>query len=70
MTGDLVPFPFEQTVEKPTNDPRAEFVFAAVLGMPPARAKRLIMMARDPEIGLLDDPTAQILIDALDLARA
>ena len=50
-----------------TNDPRHEFIFAACDGLPPARQKRLVMMARDPQLGLLTDTDAEILIDALGL---
>ena len=50
-----------------TNDPRHEFIFAVCEGLPPVRQKRLVMMARDPQLGLLTDTDAEILIDALGL---
>ncbi len=63
-------FPYEQTVELVPNDPRLEFLFDVCDGLPRARQKRLILRARSPEICFLEDPEAEILIDALGLKEA
>ena len=52
------------------NNPVHEFVFAFCEGQPPARQKRLIMMARHPDVGAISDTDAEILIDALGLKEA
>lgn len=57
-------------LDPPTNDERLEAVFEAVDGLPPARAKRLIMRWRDPAIGWIDDVQAEIALDALGLRAA
>ncbi len=64
---NVAKFPFEQTVERVPNDPRQEFMFDCCDGLPPVRQKRLILRARSPEVGFLDDATAEILLDALGL---
>ncbi len=56
--------------QQPTNDPRQEFLFAACIGQPPARQKMLLLMARDPAVGLIDDATAEIMINALGIEAA
>ncbi len=62
-------FPFEKTVERVPNDPRQEFLFGCCDGLPPARQKRLILRARSPEVGFIDDAAAEILLDALGLQK-
>jgi hypothetical protein len=62
----ILPFRIEPAV----NDPRLEFIFDLAEGLPPARQKRLVMRARDPEVGLLDDQQAEIALDALGLRAA
>jgi hypothetical protein len=64
----VIGFPFESTLEQPTNDPKQEFVLMCCEGQPPVRQKRLILQARHPDVGLIDASTAEILIDALNLA--
>ncbi len=64
---NVAKFPFEKTVEHIQNDPRQEFLFDCCDGHLPARQKRLILRARSPELGLIDDATAEVLIDALGL---
>lgn len=49
------------------NDPHQEFVLMCCEGVPPARQKLIIMTARRPEVGLIGDADAEILIDALGL---
>lgn len=63
-------FPIEETIEKVPNDPRLEFLFMCCDGQPPARAKRIILYARAPRVDIVDDSTAQIAIDALNLGEA
>ena len=62
--------PVARTVERVPNDPRSEFMFDVCDGLPPARQKRLILRARSPEVGFIDDATATILLDALGLREA
>ena len=52
------------------NDPRMEFMFGALDGLPPARQKRLILEARQPHVGILSDELAATMIDALGLKGA
>lgn len=54
-------------VETLPNDPRHEFLFVACDGLPPARQKRLLMLARTAEVALIDDVDARVLCDALGL---
>lgn len=63
-------FPLEKTVELVPNNPKHEFLFDVCDGLPPARQKRLILRARSPEAGFLDDAAAEILLDALGLREA
>ena len=62
--------PVARTVERVPNDPRQEFLFDVCEGLPPARQKRLILRALDPGVGLIDDATAAILLDALGIQDA
>ena len=68
MTGTVTHFPFAHTVEPVPNDARLEWLFSCLTGMEPARAKRLILQARMPEVAIIDDATARLAIDALGLA--
>jgi hypothetical protein len=70
MADIVTRFPFEKTIEPIPNDSHMEFMFDVVTGQPPARAKRLILMARRPEVGVLDDGQADVMLDALNLRRA
>ena len=67
---NAVKFPFEKTVERVPNDPRQEFMFDLLDGLPPARAKRLILRARSSEVGFIDDAAAEILLDVLAVREA
>ena len=67
---NVAKFPFEKTIERVPNDPRQEFMFDCCDGLPPARQKWLILRARSPEVGFLDDAAAEILLDALGLRDA
>jgi hypothetical protein len=62
-------FPFEKTVGTVPNDAKMEFLFACLDGHPQASQKRLILQARSPEVGFIDDTTATTMIDALGLAE-
>ena len=62
--------PIEKRIERLPNDPRMEFMFLCCDGHTDARMKRLILHARAPEVGFIDDVTAEILIDALNLRAA
>lgn len=73
MVGVVVsvtPFPFARTVEPVPNDPRMEWMFAALEPHPPASRKRLIMQARQDHVGIIDDVQAAVLINALGLKEA
>lgn len=70
MNGDVVRFPFEKTLGSLPNDPRMEWLFIALDGHGPAGKKRLLMLARQPEVAFIDDRTCEILIDALGLREA
>ena len=58
------------SIEHIPNNPVHEFMFVVCEGQPPARQKRLIMMARHPDVGAISDSDAEILIDALGLKDA
>lgn len=62
------PVPFIMPLEPATNEPGVEFIFGCVEGLPAARAKRLILQAR--QIGIIDDEQTQRIIDALGLGGA
>ena len=66
----VIPFPFARTLGLLPNDPKMEFLFACLDGHPNASKKRLILLARSPEVAFLDDSTAQILRSALGLEAA
>lgn len=68
MGADVSGLPF--SVETLPNDPRHEFIFIACDGLPKARQKRLIMLARSPEVSLIDDADARVISDALGLKDA
>ena len=63
-------FPFEHTVEPVPNDPRVEFMFDVLDGLPPARQKRVILRARSPEVAFIEDQDAEVLLSALRLNEA
>ena len=50
--------------------PASNFCLTFATACPRARQKRLILRARSPEICFLEDPEAEILIDALGLKEA
>lgn len=58
------------SIEHIPNNPVHEFMFEVCEGQPPGRQKRLIMMARHPDVGAISDSDAEILIDALGLKEA
>ena len=45
-------------------------MFDVLTGLPPARQKRLILRARDPHVGFINDSEADILMSALGLKEA
>ena len=61
-------FPIEYTLEAGRQDDEREFWLMAVHGLPPARAKRILMEARG--FGFLSDQDATVLIDACGLGGA
>ena len=63
-------FPFEKTVDRLPNDPRMDWLFSVVEGLPDARKKRLILQARSPEVGFLDDGQTDVMLDALGIRGA
>ena len=69
MTADIRHFPFKRTIKTVPNDPRMEWLFRALDGHPNVTKKRLLLEARSPEVGFIDDRTATILIDALGLCE-
>jgi hypothetical protein len=68
--NNVIRLPIERTVAPVGNNPRHEFIFDVCDGLPVARQKRLVMRARSPEIGFIDDHDAETLIDALRLREA
>jgi hypothetical protein len=68
MSALVVNFPLERAMERLSNSPRMEWLFRALEGHPNVRKKSLIIQARSPEVGFIDDQTAAVLIDALGLA--
>ena len=66
----VISFPIEKTVGLLPNDPKMEFLFACLDGHPNVSKKRLLMLARSPEVGFIGDQQAQILISALGLEAA
>ncbi len=66
----IAPFPFDRTVEPVPNDPRMEFMFDCLDGLPSARQKRLILRARRPEVAFIEDQDADVLLSALGLKEA
>ena len=67
MTSAVTRFPFEKTLEQPTNDARQEFLFEVCDGLPPSRQKRLIVRAVMGEIGFVSSMDAEVVLDALGL---
>jgi hypothetical protein len=55
-------------VERVPNNPIHEFLFVCCDGQPPARQKRIVLMAR--EVGVIEAQDADVLIDALNLRSA
>lgn len=70
LDHNVTAFPIEETLEKVPNDAKLEWLFMCCDGLPPARAKRLILLSRSPEVAFVDDWTAQLAIDALNLGEA
>lgn len=52
------------------NDPKHEFMFEVCRGQSRSRQKRLIMLARHPDVAVIEDADAEILISALGLKEA
>jgi hypothetical protein len=52
------------------NEPRVEFMYSVVEGLPPARQKRLIVQAALSEVGFLTPYEAQRLLSSLGLEAA
>ena len=68
--NNVIRLPVGRTIKPVGNNPRHEFIFDVCDGLPLARQKRLVMRARLPEIGFIDDHDAETLLDALGLKRA
>lgn len=67
MTG-IVPFPSDRSLEFPRQGDRREFVWLAVEGHPPGRAKRIILEARTA--GIIEDADAECFLSAAGLEAA
>jgi hypothetical protein len=52
------------------NDPRLEWMFTCLSRKPKAEQKRLILQARHPSVGFLNDDDVDVLISALGLEGA
>jgi hypothetical protein len=65
--GKVIAFPFGATVGKLPNNPAMELLYLCLDGKPNATKKRIILLARQPDIAWIDDQTATVLIDALGL---
>ncbi len=61
-------FPIECTLEAEHQEDRREFWLMTVSGLPPVRAKKVLLEARG--FGFLSDQDATVLIDACDLGGA
>ncbi len=74
VMGDIerrvIRFPFEETISRFPNHPRMGWIFAAVAGLPPARQKRIILQSRSPEVAVLDDVEAGLMLDALGIRES
>lgn len=56
--------------ERVPNNARMEWLFDCLQDMPPARQKRLVLMARTAEVGFLDEVDAEIVLNSLGLREA
>lgn len=54
-------------IECPPNDPRVEFMYCVLEGLPPARQKRLIVMAALEPVGFLTIQQAHDMLGSLGL---
>jgi hypothetical protein len=64
--GDIRDLPFN--VEPVPNEPRIEFMYDVLEGHPPARQKRIILRAADPQVAFLTPEQATRLISSLGIA--
>lgn len=60
-------FPFERTVAPLSNNPAMELLYLCLDGKDNVTKKRIILLARQPDIAWIDDQAATVLIDALGL---
>jgi hypothetical protein len=67
LTGRVVHFPWERSLELLGNDARMEWLFAALDGHPNPSKKRLIVLAASPQVGFLNLQQATVLLSALGL---
>ena len=68
--GALSNSPGSRTLRLLPDNDRLRWLYVALDGKPNAVKKRLILLARTPEVDFLDDRTAEILIHALGLEAA
>ena len=58
---------FLPRIDCPTNEARIEWLFCCMEGLPPARKKRLIVIAAMEEVGFLTPGEAHMLLSSLGL---
>ena len=64
---DPIRFPFERTIAPLPNNAAMELLYLCLDGKDNVTKKRIILLARQPDIAWIDDQAATVLIDALGL---